>query len=138
MRYERTPSLDDSLVSEFWVTCLWIFDYYRYRNFSQKYRINTLLDRFDRNMLLTALMDEEYSCEIFKKAETLYMKDYTMPPKTPSALMVFNTAVLAQLSKYLRLSSTKPDEDGKTCTIITLLKRGQKRSASPTGSERFL
>ncbi|GFS69198.1 XRN_N domain-containing protein [Nephila pilipes] len=72
IRYKKVPFVDYELILEFWKTCLWVLDYYTSPNFPQKFILNGLYDAFDRNSIVTALLDVEYSKCIYYEARTKY------------------------------------------------------------------
>ena len=72
MKYSQVAHIDESLIVEYWKNCLWMLDYYTYKNFPQKYMKNVLYNAFDRNMIITALLNQNYSKQTYEKAKLEY------------------------------------------------------------------
>ncbi|GFY68892.1 XRN_N domain-containing protein [Trichonephila inaurata madagascariensis] len=72
LRFDKVPYIEESHIIDFWKTFLWISDYYLHEKFPQRKMINTIFDAFDRNMLITALSNIEYSNNAFIKAQEMY------------------------------------------------------------------
>lgn len=126
LRFQTVTCIDPSLVDAFWVTFLWLKDYYTRHSFPQKYIENTLFDQFDRNALLSALSLPDYSKASFQRAQTLYNQTTTAPTKVDQAIAsVFKyDGCLTLLKPYW----VKP-VDG-LCTVIELKKIPSKASTS--------
>jgi hypothetical protein len=75
IRFSRVAHIDEELVSAFWITYLWMRNYYRARHFPQKYLTNAVFDAFDRNQILTALTNVHLSREIYSKAFERYRQN---------------------------------------------------------------
>lgn len=122
LRFQMVTCIDASLVDAFWITFLWLKDYYTRHSFPQKYIENTLFDQFDRNALLSALTLPEYSTTSFKRATTLYGQTVTTPTNVDQAIQsVFQyDACLNLLKPYW----VKPAD--RLCTVIDLKKMPSK------------
>lgn len=72
LRFTCVEFVDRLLVLSFWMTYFWMLDYYTLRSFPQQFLTNYLFDAFDRNQLLTALMDEAYSRDVYQEARESY------------------------------------------------------------------
>lgn len=79
IRFDTVEFVDRLLVVSFWMTYLWILDYYTRRHFPQQFLENRVYDAFDRNQLLTALTDEELSRSAFLEARETYGDMLTQP-----------------------------------------------------------
>lgn len=100
MRFKETPSIDRELVVQFWITCLWVLDYYTQKNFSQKWTINKIYDQCNRNMILTALLDSQLARETYQEALSMYKEGKVESTKENAKTAVFNETTLTKLSKY--------------------------------------
>lgn len=77
--YVTPPQIDETIVLEFWKNCFWVLDYYEKYHFPQKFMENNLFDLFEKNHLVTALLDEEYSEKSYRKATATY-RSLKFPP----------------------------------------------------------
>ncbi|GFS32564.1 XRN_N domain-containing protein, partial [Nephila pilipes] len=84
IRFKKVPFVDYELILEFEKTCLWVLDYYTTPNFPQKFILNGLYDAFDRNSIITALLDVEYSKSIYYEARAKYSNLDSHPIKNSS------------------------------------------------------
>lgn len=75
IKYVIPPQIEEDIIIEFWNNCFWVLDYYKNYNFDQKYMNNNLYYNFNRNHIITALVDLEYSEKSYQKA---YMKYKTL------------------------------------------------------------
>lgn len=118
LRFDTVSYVDRTLVVNFWITCLWILDYYQNRHFPQKNMSNPVYDSFDRNMLLTALLDYDFALDTFREAQRQYEEEGT-PFQTvqPSAEQVFGADALAKIASYLRETTDKA-----VCNVIEFAK----------------
>lgn len=85
IRFSRVTYTDERVIVEYWKNCLWVLDYYAHKTFPQKYMRNKLFSIFDRNMLITALLDRDYSARTFEKARAKYAV-LTAQPVTKKAI----------------------------------------------------
>lgn len=122
MRWTPVECVD--LIKEFWLTYLWILDYYTHREFLQLYMQNTLYDRFDRNQLLTGLIDEAYSTERYREALSEYQRLRTEAVADSASFVFMNETFLKRLEPYW----IKP-ESASTCSMLLLTKK--ESPASP-------
>lgn len=74
IRFTVPPQIEESIVLEFWKNCFWVLDYYEKYTFPQKFMENNLFDIFDKNHIISALLDEEYSQASYKKAYSMYKR----------------------------------------------------------------
>lgn len=74
IRFKVTPQVEESIIIEFWKNCFWVLDYYEKYNFPQKYMENYLFDIFNRDHIVTALLNIDYSQECYKRAYSMYEK----------------------------------------------------------------
>lgn len=116
LRWEKVTHLDSDLVDSFWITFLWLQDYYTQSHFPQKYIHNTVYDRFDRNMLLTALSMPEISRKCYERAKTIYGKTRTSPVSSEQAIEAVFTDDYDSLKAYW-LTPTD-----KACVSLRLVK----------------
>ncbi|GFY01363.1 XRN_N domain-containing protein [Trichonephila clavipes] len=119
LRYKSPSHLDASLVEGFWITFLWLRDYYTRSSFPQKYLENSIYDQFDRNMLLTALSTPRYSWSCYQRAETTYRNMIREPVSSEQAeRAVFMHEDVVNL---LKVYWTIPTD--KACVVLKLTKR---------------
>lgn len=100
MIFETVPYVEESMVIQFWITHFWIADYYRSSRFPQKYLKNSIFDSFNRNMLLTALLNKDYSKTMYFKAEDLYKNLSVSRPSISPVKAVFNEELRRKLSSF--------------------------------------
>ncbi|GFS81004.1 XRN_N domain-containing protein [Nephila pilipes] len=119
LRYQSPTHLNAALVESFWITFLWLQDYYTCTSFPQKYLENPVYDQFDRNQLLTALSTPRYSWACYQRAETIYQQIIRNPSTSEQAEQaVFMHEDVVNL---LKVYWTKPAD--KACVVLTLTKR---------------
>jgi hypothetical protein len=124
LRYTVASHVDRELIINFWLTYIWIFDYYVKRHFPQLYMENKVFDAFDRNQLLTALMDEEYSRELYREAKARYDKMTTQPISDAERHVFGDSEILDKLKPYW----INPSKNA--CTLLYMRKKG-KNVAKP-------
>lgn len=100
LKFSEVNSLQTSVIKAFWITYLWILDYYTKRNFQQLHMKNEIYDLYDRNQLLTALMDEEYSTQVYREALLDYAALKTMAERNPASFIFSNVDFLRRLEPY--------------------------------------
>lgn len=110
IRYSRVMFTDIRLVKDYWKNCLWVLDYYRLKTFPQKYMYNTLYEQFDRNMMITALLDFDYSQETFLQARMEYEKCMTRPLAVKARRHVFHPDQWPHIERFF--TNIKTDEEG--------------------------
>lgn len=122
IRFTETPHVDYELVVAFWLTFLWVLDYYTQRDFPQKHMLNKVFDAFHRNQLLTALVDPEYSSKALREARSRYETTVTRPfQRDLVERSVFTDEnVLARLRSYW---GAPAEEDA--CEIIRVTREPQ-------------
>lgn len=74
IRFAVPPQIEESILLEFWKNCFWVLDYYKNYTFPQKFMENNLFDIFNKNHIISALLDEEYSQKCYRKAYSIYKK----------------------------------------------------------------
>ncbi|GFT78293.1 XRN_N domain-containing protein [Nephila pilipes] len=119
LRYQSPTHLNAALVESFWITFLWLQDYYTRSSFPQKYLENPVYDQFDRNQLLTALSTPRYSWACYQRAETMYqqiIRDPSTSEQAEQAVFMHEDVV-----NLLKVYWTKPAD--KACVVLTLTKR---------------
>lgn len=133
MRFDRVDFIDHSLVVCFWMTYFWILDYYTTRHFPQQFLENRVYDAFDRNQLLTALLDETYSRRAYAEAKETYDSRRTQPIPHAERHIFTDEALLNDLRVYWI------EPTNTLCNVLRLtsarrnLKRGSNRNP-PTGT----
>lgn len=122
IRYSVTQHVNRLMIVSFWVTYFWMMDYYSQRDFPQKYIKNPIYDIFDRNQLITALLDETFSRETFHEAQDSYKRVRSQcPPSNPEQYVFTNSEVLKQLEPYwLKLGS-------ESYTVFQITKKVPKK-----------
>lgn len=136
LRMEETAHVDESLLFSFWLTYVWMMDYYTKRTFPQMFLGNSIWDRFDRNQLLTGLLDVTLSRRAFERASQAYSEKTTQPENHPERHVFTDPDILEQLRVYWR------ESEHSGCQIFRLAKRrpsntGESTRSRPSGSERF-
>lgn len=74
IRFKVIPQIEELIIIEFWKNCFWVLDYYEKYKFPQKYMENYLFDIFDKDHIVSALLDIDYSQECYKRAYSMYKK----------------------------------------------------------------
>lgn len=125
LRYQTSPHVERRLIVSFWITYLWVADYYRLRHFPQKYIINTVFDEFDRNQIFTALLHSQNSSEALREAKRFY-KTITTESLSRDKLIeaVFTDPILLERVKAY-WSIQDESGSGETCKVFRLTKRSQ-------------
>lgn len=125
LRYDEVAYVDPDLLVQFWKVYLWMEDYYRNRDFDQKYMRNEIYDAFDRNALLTGLAIAAFSTEAYETARATYADTVTRNPKRHLAHVIRDEALLQRLRRHW----VTDEETGRDmcCTIVTVSKRGRWR-----------
>ena len=100
IRYEMPPQIEETIVLEFWKNCFWVLDYYEKYNFPQKFAENYLFDIFERNHVIVALLDKEYSEKTYKKAHSRYLNLKSSPLQEDSKSVVFTDEQLKQYERF--------------------------------------
>lgn len=100
MIYSQVAYVDESVILEYWKNCLWILDYYKYKNFPQKFMKNILYTSFDRNMVITALLNRDYSIQTFEKAKSEYGNLITIPASEKPFQKVFSKDQLPVIERF--------------------------------------
>lgn len=120
VRFERTPHVDRAMIEGYWMTHLWINDYYTSRNFKQKYLENPIFDSFDRNQLLTGLSNASYSSQVLQDVRKKYENLVTKPVDESTAVTtIFSDEVVRKkLENYWEKSHQK----NSPCVQISLKK----------------
>lgn len=114
IQFTAVEFVDRKLLVCFWMTYLWILDYYRQRHFPQQFLENRLYDAFDRNQLLTGLEDPTYSRERYREARKSYEHMMTQPVPHAERHVFTDEALLNRLKAYW----TKPQNG--LCTVLKL------------------
>lgn len=117
LRYKIPPCIEAKVIQEFWKNCFWVQDYYKKYNFPQKYMNNYLFDIFDKNHIVTALLDMDYSRKSFKQAEMDYQHLETSQPLIESKFNVFNPTQLKMYNRFFPKTKTP-----ESCHIIRFQK----------------
>lgn len=99
IKFKKISQINESIILEFWKNCFWVLDYYKKYEFPQKFMENHLFDIFNKNHIVSALLDEQYSQKCFKKAQSIYEKLNLMCVNLNPKDVVFTTE---QLEKYRR------------------------------------
>lgn len=118
LKYSVASYINRELIQYFWMTYLWILDYYTMRQFPQLYMKNQLFDLYDRNQLLTALTDENYSRQVFQEAQNQYRELITQPLSHPEQYIFNDLSILERLKPFWVTLSTQ----GSFCRILKLTK----------------
>lgn len=102
IRYQSVTHMDTLLVESFWITYFWLKDYYTQTAFPQKYLENPIYHSFDRNQLLTALVDKDLSLKCFERARDAYERVTPKPVSRKQAQygVFMHDDVLDQLKSY--------------------------------------
>lgn len=114
LKYSKNSFVNPNLTLSFWMTYLWILDYYTLRDFPQLYMENTLFDLYDRNQLLTALVNEDYSRQMFKKAQQKYKKLKTNYVQHSERFIFTDSSILQRLKPYWVTELTS----AYACTVL--------------------
>lgn len=114
LRFTQVEFVDRLLIVCFWMTYFWILDYYTLRQFPQLYLQNRLYDAFDRNQLLTGLMDKDYSKDVYQEAKQSYEDMITQPIPHSERHVFIDEPLLNQLKPYW----IKPKTG--LCTVLQL------------------
>lgn len=134
LRFETAERVDRLLVVCFWMTHLWILDYYTRRRFPQQFLENRVYEAFDRGQLLTALADEGLSRSAYLEARETYGDMVTQPIPHAERHIFTDPDLLEGLRSYwvapkhgrcrvLRLTSSRSSRGGGG------------RGSPPTGGE---
>lgn len=100
IRFDTVEFIDQPLIVCFWMTYLWILDYYTQRHFPQQFLENRIVDAFDRNQLLTALADVSYSRNAYLEAKLTYHQLLTQPIPHAEHYVFIDSTLLNDLKKY--------------------------------------
>ncbi|KAG8175187.1 hypothetical protein JTE90_022610 [Oedothorax gibbosus] len=124
IRFQRVTHMDNLLVESFWITFLWLYDYYTQTMFPQKYLENPVHQAFDRNQLLTALSDPDISLPCYERAKKAYDCATTALTTTKQAeYAVFgHDDILDQLKSYWVPQSSE------ACDVLHLTKKSSPRN----------
>lgn len=113
MTFVVPPQITESIILEFWKNCFWVLDYYEKYNFPQKFMENNLFDIFDRNHIISALLDEEYAQTCYKKAYATYknlnLKNSNLNPKD----VVFTNEQLKLYERFFPKTKNVPEQYNK-------------------------
>lgn len=117
IRFAVPPYIEEIIIVEFWKNCFWVLDYYEKYTFPQKFMENHLFDIFDKNHVISALLDKDYSEECYKKAYSMYknlnFKSLTLNPKE----VVFTNEQLKLYGRFFPNTKNVPERYHKI--IIT-------------------
>lgn len=101
LKFSVVEFVDAKLVVCFWVTYLWISDYYTERSFPQQFLENQIYDAFDRNQLLTGLMNKKFSKDMFREATANYKGLETQPiPDAARHVFIDSESLVNRLKSY--------------------------------------
>ncbi|KAG8172614.1 hypothetical protein JTE90_007707 [Oedothorax gibbosus] len=116
--------MDKLLGESFWITFLWLYDYYTQTMFPQKYLENPVYQAFDRNQLLTALSDPDISLPCYERAKKAYDCATTalMTTKQAEYAVFGHDDILDQLKSYWVPQSSK------ACDVLHLTKKSSPRN----------
>lgn len=126
LRYTEVAHVDENLIISFWTTHLWVKDYYALRHFPQKYLVNTLFDAFDRNQILTALLNTQFSIDTMREARQRYKACQETRPYTREEVIraVFaDEEAVKRLKPYWMLEQEEQAEEKASCKLLRLTKR---------------
>lgn len=118
LKFTKVDFLQKNRIKAFWLTYLWILDYYTKREFLQLYMRNEIYDLYDRNQLLTALLDEDYSTKVYQEALSEYGRLEAEVERNPAPFIFTNLDVLKRLEPYW----IKP-VSASSCSSIVLTKK---------------
>lgn len=110
IRFTNIMCKDKDLIVDFWKTCLWVLDYYQYKTFPQKYMLNTLYNTFDRNMIITALLNIGYAKQSFEEAKFNYANCVTRPFGKKAIQNVFHSSQLPHIQRFF--TNIETDQPG--------------------------
>lgn len=125
IRFPIVEFVDVKLMICFWTTYLWILDYYTLRNFPQQFLENRVYDAFDRNQLLTGLLDKKFSKKMLRKAKENY-KGLVTQPVPDAARHVFSDSE----DLVNRLESYWINSKNQLCTIMRINGSRHRRGES--------
>ena len=114
IRFTPVEFIDRLLIVCFWMTYLWILDYYTRRHFPQQFLENRVYEAFDRNQVLTALSDESYSRSTFHEARETYEDMVTQPIPHAENHIFTDPILLEKLKSYW----IKPENS--LCNVLQL------------------
>lgn len=121
IRFQSVEFIDRLLIVCFWITHFWILDYYTRRHFPQQFLENRVYEAFDRNQLLTALMDETYSRSAYQEANETYRDMKTQPiPHAENHIFTDPDLVTALKAYWI-----KPENN--LCTVLRLTSSPRKK-----------
>lgn len=121
VQFTRVEFVDRKLIVCFWITHLWILDYYTQRSFLQQFLENRLYDAFDRHQLLTGLEDAEYSRDAYREAKDVYEHMMTQPVPHAERHVFTDEALLNRLKRYW----TEPQNG--LCNVLRLTSSNRNR-----------
>lgn len=122
IRFTLVEFMDKNLMICFWTTYFWIMDYYTLRNFPQQFLENEVYDSFDRNQLLTGLIDKKFSKEMFQIARQKYDGLKTRPiPNAEQHVFIDSDDLVKELKSYWIESKDR------FCTVIRTTNANRKR-----------
>lgn len=119
IRYKVPPQIEENMITEFWKNCFWVLDYYEKYNFPQKYMDNILFNVFDKNHIVTALLDQEYSENSYKKALSKYKKIKTVVPTIAPKHIIFTEEQLKVFNKFF----PETNSDAEFYNIINIKRK---------------
>lgn len=122
IRFSLVEFVDAKLMVCFWTTYLWILDYYTQRKFPQQFLENYVYDAFDRNQLLTGLMDKKFSKEVFRKAKENYKGLITQPVPDAARHVFIDSDDLVN-----RLKSYWIESKNQLCTVMRINESRHKK-----------
>lgn len=115
IRFTVPPEINETIILEFWKNCFWVLDYYEKYTFPQKFMENNLFDIFDKNHIVSALLDQPYSQTCYKKAYSMYKKINASSLNLNPKDVVFSSE---QLKEYERFFPKTKDAKEKFHKII--------------------
>ena len=115
--------VDNNLIIWFWTTYFWILDYYTLRNFPQLFLENHVYDAFDRNQLLTGLINKKFSKEMFQIAQKNYKGLITQPIPNAERYVFMDSEDLVK-----KLQSFWTESKDQFCTVIRITNVNRKKS----------
>lgn len=114
IRFQCVEFIDRLLIVCFWITHFWILDYYTRRQFPQQFLENRVYEAFDRNQLLTALMNETYSRNAYYEAKETYDDMKTQPIPHAADHIFTDPDLLTTLKSYWI------EPENNLCTVLRL------------------
>lgn len=114
LKFHCVEFINRLLIVCFWMTHFWILDYYTRRHFPQQFLENHVYEAFDRNQLLTALMDETYSRSAYREAQETYQDMKTQPIPHAEYHIFTDLDLLTALKAYWI------EPENNLCTVLRL------------------